>query len=240
MKNILAQILSSLLALQLAFAAPGVALSWQDNSNNEDGFKVERATGTNNFIQIAVVEVNVVAYTDSAVASSTTYRYRVRSFNTAGDSVYSNIATVTTPATQTIPNAPGGINAIIPGKLVNISARSQLVDSNNPLIGGFVVQDGPTQVLIRGIGPTLAQFGITDVLADPTLQLIGGAANDNWSGAEVAAAAAQEFAFALPVGSKDAAMLVTLPPGIYTVHLTGVGATSGVALLEIYEVLPQL
>ena len=115
------------------------------------------------------------------------------------------------------------------------------------LIAGFVVQGtAPKQLLIRGVGPALAQFGVTGALSDPQLALfqqgVAGTLqqNDNWSSAanatQIAAAASAVGAFALPPNSKDAALLVTLPPGAYSAQVSGVGNAAGVALVEIYEI----
>ena len=112
------------------------------------------------------------------------------------------------------------------------------------LIGGFVVQ-GPAykRMLIRAVGPTLGLFGVAGALADPVVVVNSTqtvvASNDDWSSAgasTVAAASASVGAFALPAGSKDAALLITLPPGAYTIVVSGKNDTEGVALLEIYEV----
>ncbi|MBC7369707.1 MAG: hypothetical protein H7343_23305, partial [Undibacterium sp.] len=94
------------------------------------------------------------------------------------------------------------------------------------------------------VGPTLPVFGVTGVLADPQIVVFAGASvvasNDDWetgtgNAALITAAAARVGAFALPTGSKDAAVLVTLPPGAYTVQVTGAGNTTGVALIEVYD-----
>lgn len=71
-----------------------INLSWTDNATNEDGFKIERCSGATcaNFSQIATVAANVKAYTNGGLKKNTTYRYRVRAFNAAGNSIYSNIA----------------------------------------------------------------------------------------------------------------------------------------------------
>jgi hypothetical protein len=110
------------------------------------------------------------------------------------------------------------------------------------VIGGA----GPKTVLVRAIGPTLGGFGVTGVLPDPKLELFqsGTAAaissNDNWGAAtnagQVAAAAASVGAFPLALESKDAVLLVTLPPGTYTAQVSGVNNTSGAAIVEVYEV----
>ncbi len=87
-----------------------IQLNWQDNSNNEQGFKIERRTnlpivityaiGVNDFVQIAIVSANINTYTDSGLSSNTLYEYRVRAYNSAGNSAYSNIADTTTLLSQ--------------------------------------------------------------------------------------------------------------------------------------------
>lgn len=130
-------------------------------------------------------------------------------------------------------------------KIVNLSARCEVGRGENVLVVGFVVTGAvPKQILVRGVGPALAAQGVTGALGDPTLRLYKGSAalggNDNWSSgedaAEIAAAAATVGAFALPVGGNDAAFLVYLAPGVYTAHVSGVNDTTGVALVEVYEV----
>jgi hypothetical protein len=124
-------------------------------------------------------------------------------------------------------------------RLINLSSRVQ-VGSGRILITGFVV-GGPTpkRVLLRAVGPTLAGFGVTGALANPRLQLFDAtgqviAENDDWSGADTTAAMAQVGAFGFAAGAKDAALLVTLAPGAYTMQVAEVGGT-GVALAEIYD-----
>ncbi|MCC5024418.1 MAG: hypothetical protein J6386_17220 [Candidatus Synoicihabitans palmerolidicus] len=109
-----------------------------------------------------------------------------------------------------------------------------------------ILQGGqPMRMLIRGVGPQLADFGVVDILADPVLRLFDGAAapvdeNDNWNShphaAEIRAVLDQVGAFALEEGSQDAALLVELAPGRYTVQLNPADGAEGVALLELYEV----
>jgi len=69
-------------------------LSWTDNSGNEDGFKIERCQGNGctNFVEIAQVGINTSSFSNTGLAAKTWYRYRVRAFNSAGNSGYSNIA----------------------------------------------------------------------------------------------------------------------------------------------------
>jgi predicted phage tail protein len=73
-----------------------IKLSWTDNSSNEDGFKIERCTGTgcSNFSQVATVSANATTYTNTGLRKGTTYSYRVYSYNAGGNSSYSNVITV--------------------------------------------------------------------------------------------------------------------------------------------------
>ena len=127
-------------------------------------------------------------------------------------------------------------------RLASLSVRDQVGTGDNILIAGFAITGNISRtVLIRGIGPTLARYGVSGLLANPQLQVFQGstllAQNDDWGGdTTLAAIAAQGNAFALDANSKDAALLLTLPPGAYTAQVSGVGNTTGVALVEIYEV----
>ncbi|QYM79102.1 hypothetical protein K0B96_00365 [Horticoccus luteus] len=130
-------------------------------------------------------------------------------------------------------------------RLVNVSARAEVGTGDDVLIAGFVVSGStPRTVLIRALGPQLAQSGVTGMLADPQLAIHAGnavvAQNDNWSDATNAAVIATTSttvgAAAMTSGAKDAAVLVTLAPGVYTAVVTGVGQTTGVALVEIFDV----
>jgi hypothetical protein len=127
-------------------------------------------------------------------------------------------------------------------KLLNIATRASAGAGDNTLIAGFVVPAGTTKrVLVRGVGPGLAAFGVTGVLAQPTLQLLSGsttvAQNSNWSTSAdrdaIAASSAQVGAFGLSAG--DTAVIATLAPGNYTAIVTGAGTSTGVALIEVYE-----
>ena len=144
-------------------------------------------------------------------------------------------------------------------RLVNISTRGNVATGEGAFISGFVITGGPTkQLLVRGIGPALTQFGVTGVLADPIVSIYNSvgslvSTNDNWSATNVAnlgsaataainanaAAIGTVFsavgAFALPVGSNDASLTVPVAPGAYTVQVSGAGGTTGAALIEIYE-----
>ncbi len=130
-------------------------------------------------------------------------------------------------------------------ELINISTRAFVGPGSDVEIGGFVVSGTqPAKVLIRAVGPTLGQFGVGGVLAQPSLNVVNSsgtsvASNTGWSTNANAAAIASEMqavgAFPLPSGSADCALLLTLPPGSYTAVVSGVSSSSGVALVEIYQ-----
>ena len=127
-------------------------------------------------------------------------------------------------------------------RLVNLSARNQVGTGGNILIAGFTLAGtGTKNLLIRAVGPGLTQFNVGGVLADPKLEIYTAAAtpvkineNDNWS-PTLASTFASAGAFALTAGSKDAALTVSLPPGGYTVQVSGADGGTGNAIVELYE-----
>jgi kumamolisin len=159
------------------------------------------------------------------------------------------------------PNVANLITALagpsVPQRLVNISARAEVETGANIVIAGFVVQ-GPAStskdVLVRGIGPALTAFSVAGALASPVVSVYDSsmtliASDTGWSNAPMAGSSsvgatfreatatdmAQTGAFALTAGSADSAMVLTLPVGNYTVQVSGLNSTSGVALAEVYE-----
>jgi len=129
------------------------------------------------------------------------------------------------------------------GALINLSIRGLVNSASDPLIAGFVMSGTqPKRVLVRGVGPSLANFGVENALSDPVLRIEAAgqtvASNDNWQDHDqslIKTANQLVGAFALDHGSSDAAILVTLPPGVYTAVVTGASESSGPALLEVYE-----
>ena len=130
-------------------------------------------------------------------------------------------------------------------RLVNLSARGEVGREAGALIAGFVISgELPKRVLVRAAGPALAPLGVSGVLADPRLQLFRGTTllreNDDWSvsanAADVASAASAVRAFPFAAGSKDAALWLSLPPGAYSAQVRGTGDTTGIALVEVYEI----
>ena len=126
--------------------------------------------------------------------------------------------------------------------LANISSRGFVQTGDNVMIGGFILSgsDGPTRIVVRALGPSLAAFGLTNLLADPTLELhnVNGTilvANDDWQ--SDAASAAQLTANGLnPSDFKEAAIFVpSIPPGQFTAIVAGKNQTTGIGLVEIYN-----
>jgi hypothetical protein len=131
-------------------------------------------------------------------------------------------------------------------RLSNLSTRAQVGTGSGVLIPGFYIAgSGKENLLLRADGPSLTPYGVSGVLEDPVLRVddSGGdtfAADTGWStnlnAADIALAAAAVGAFALPQGSADSATLISLSPGSYTMEISGVNNTTGVALAEVYEV----
>lgn len=127
-------------------------------------------------------------------------------------------------------------------RLVNVSTRVQVADGNaeRTLIMGFVIRGGGQQrLLVRGVGPSLAGFGVQSPLPDPRVRLLDNQGrvlqeNDDWSGESVTATASRVGAFPMVAGSRDAALVQELSAGPYTLHATGNGGT-GIALAEIFD-----
>jgi len=126
-------------------------------------------------------------------------------------------------------------------QLANISTRGFVQTGDNVMIGGFILGgDNNTGVILRGIGPSLSQSGLSNVLADPTLELrdSNGAlliSNDNWQ--DDPASAAQLIAHGLaPQNSLESGIFRLLPPGAFTAILAGKNGGTGIGLVEIYNV----
>jgi len=131
-------------------------------------------------------------------------------------------------------------------RLSNLSTRGQVGTGADIMIAGLVIGQGtPDTVLIRAVGPGLANLGVSGVLPAPILSLYdsGGTlvqSNQGWgNGNATAAIMGSAGAFALTAGSADSALVVTLQPGTsYTAQVSGANGSTGIALLEVYEVSP--
>ena len=124
------------------------------------------------------------------------------------------------------------------GQLLNISSRLHTGTGDNNLIVGFIVTGTDSKkVILRALGPSLTSFGVSDALPDPNIELhdhtgaiIG--SNDNWKDTQQAQIVATHLA---PVDDRESAIMVTLAPGAYTVIAHGAAGSTGVVLLEVYD-----
>jgi outer membrane protein assembly factor BamB len=173
----------------------------------------------------------------AAATTSDSGSYTVAISNTQG-------TTLSTQAMLVVTSTGDGT-----GRLLNLATRGFVGTGDSVLIAGFFVAgEAPKMFLVRGVGPRLADFGLgSAALADPVLRLRTAgvapaliATNDAWSASPdangIAAAAAAVGAFELFPGSRDAALIVQLPPGGYTAELAGINGSTGIGLVEVYEV----
>jgi len=130
----------------------------------------------------------------------------------------------------------------MPSPLIALATRGRVGTGDDVMIAGFVINGfDPKRVLVQAGGPVLSRLGVSGVLADPVLRVHAAngtvlAENDNWSNnATVASAVAQTGATAFAPDSLDASLVLTLEPGAYTAVVSGRDASTGNALVEIYE-----
>lgn len=122
--------------------------------------------------------------------------------------------------------------------LANISTRGFVSTGQGQLIGGFIVTGGPKLVLIRALGPSLTSQGVSPVLANPVLKLMSGAtelrSNDDWQNEpnsdDIVSTTIP------PSNANESSILIRLEPGAYTAVVTGATDTTGIALIEVYEI----
>src|SRR5262249_4248734 len=155
--------------------------------------------------------------------------------------------------------SPEGINLDVIGYdlvttpyLANLSTRAFVQTGDNLMIGGFIVQGTqPKSVILRAIGPGLSQYGVPNTMADPTLELHDGdgaliASNDNWQttiiGGIITGDQVEEMQNSghAPENASESAIMADLPPGNYTAIVRGVNNTTGVGLVEAYDLSPNI
>jgi hypothetical protein len=179
------------------------------------------------------------------------YRLRKLNFNMNGDLhmkklLFSLFVVVCLAGDSSI----GAITSTAPvtSQLRNVSTRAFVQTGDNVMIGGFIVQgtDQPKKLILRALGPELNPYGVPNVLSDPILELHDGtgaliASNDDWQHTIIGGiithdqvAEIQSSGYA-PTDSRESAIIATLPPGNYTAIVRGVNNTTGVALVEVYD-----
>ncbi len=202
-------------------------VSWEANSEPDlAGYRVHFGTVSHPFDQ--TVETTGASAAVNNLEAGVTYTFAVTAYNTSGvESEYSKLVSYT----------PGSPRYIPPAALLNIASRTFVHTGENVLIGGFIV-DGviAKKVAVRAIGPSLANFGVVGAMSDPVLQIVDSSGvpvvtNDSWNvpGEEVSA-----YGLA-PTDPREAAVVATLEPGSYSAVVSGKGATTGVALFDLYD-----
>jgi hypothetical protein len=136
------------------------------------------------------------------------------------------------------------LDSVAASKLANLSSRAFVGTGKNVVIAGFVLgnNQGDDHVVVRGLGPSLASFGIANTLADPTLELRDEngtllVANNDWQDDPTAATEVTAAGLA-PTNQKESAISMTLPPGLYTAILAGANNGTGVGTVEVYDLGP--
>ena len=141
-------------------------------------------------------------------------------------------------------NNPGTVPSSV---LRNISSRSVVLSGDDVMIGGFIVQgSGTKRVIVRALGPELTQYGVRNVLTDPTLELHNGAgaliaSNDNWQTTVIGGIITRDQVMDIqnsghaPTQPSESAIIADLPPGRYTAIVHGKNIIVGVALVEVYD-----
>lgn len=133
------------------------------------------------------------------------------------------------------------VRQAVTAQLANISTRAFVSTGSNVVIAGFILGNnlGHDRIVLRGIGPSLSAVGVSNVLADPTLELRNSSGallftNNDWQD-DPTQIADLNVAGLAPSNNLESALVVTLPPGEYTALLAGVNNGSGVGLVEVYD-----
>lgn len=219
-----------------------VTLAWNPStSTTVIGYRVSYGLSSRSYTQQVDVGNKTSVFIPALLAGKI-YYFAVSAYNAAGtQSSLSNEVSVSTnppgstptPTPTTNPNSP---------HLTNVSARARVGLGNNVEIAGFTVSGTARKtVVIRGLGPTLAKYGIAGTLLDPWLEVHNAAgdliaSNDNWANAQQSsfAAGGRYHAFQ-PSKNIESAIVLSLSAGAYTVVLGGKKGAQGAALAEIYD-----
>ncbi len=165
-----------------------------------------------------LTDVDALIENDRAPQSQTGFEYQV---------------TGNCAAPQAVPNA---------SRLLNISTRARVQTGEKQVIAGFILGGGDRSrsIVVRGIGPSLASRGVSNVLADPRIQVLtetgfARTQNDNWRSEPVQSGELQALGLA-PENDAEAALVDRTLPGVYTAVLSGVNDTTGLGLIEVYDI----
>lgn len=231
--------------------APSVGLLGLSNDqvvNGQSGIQLTiEANATNGSIARVEYYANGLKIGENAAApfsffwrpvSSGTYVVQAVAFDTNGLQSSSQAVSIVITGIPT-PSPTPTPTPIPPAQLANISTRLSVERGDNVLIGGFIITGNePKKLIVRGMGPSLAAAGLANALLDPELELFNGAGsaiafNNNWP--ENANAQQIIESTLAPGNGAEAALLVSLDPGLYTAVLRGVNESAGVGLIELYD-----
>lgn len=142
-----------------------IDLTWTDDSDNEDGFKIERKEGLGSYSEIATVMSNTTTFTDSSVSAEKTYSYRIRAYNSFGNSSYSSELVISTPPCGPVPNAPTNLTAT----LISVSEAKLKWTDNSDNEQNFILErkaEGGTYAVVGTIVSNTVETTSTGLLPD--------------------------------------------------------------------------
>lgn len=209
---------------------------------------ISAAAGSNPVLSVVVTGAGTVAYQwqifsggswiDLGGATASSYTVGVSISATYRVVVTANGVSTAAATTAVTFTGAGGSDA----QFAALSTRAIVGNGDAVLVPGFAITGATKRILVRALGPKLTEYGLTGVLADPQVSVttVSGtplASSDNWdnSGGTLGATFTQVGLPALTAGSKDAALIVSLPPGVYTATVSGVGGGTGLGLVEFYD-----
>ena len=226
-----------------ALATPGTTFTTADATSVFSALKTAAFFDSNGYLRAIP--------TDAALKAALPAAYQTRSADVAAELsvAYATSEFYSDADARVVAFLNGcvaGTAGPVPGRMINLSTLSKIYAVGSTFALGFNL-GGPEKatLLIRGIGPALAKFGVATAVPAPRLTVYSGstvlATNQGWdqpgtSATQVASAAASVGAFALDAGSADSAVVLTLAPGTYTVSLDGVNGSTGDVLAEVYDV----
>lgn len=217
------------LSASSARAGVNVTVTWNRNREPDiAGYRVHFGSISDPYAKRLNVKTNTASLAN--LVAGTTYIIAVSAYNTAGAE-----SALSDPVAYLATTRPFGGQKIT---LDNTSSRVSVQPGDNAMIGGFIVRgSAPKTLVLRAIGPSLANAGVAGALDDPVLEVRDSAgtliaSNDNWNQADAEALVALGLA---PSNGREAALVLTLPAGAYSGIVRGKGSSRGVALFELYN-----
>lgn len=212
------------------FNSNSVVLSWDDNSEGESGFTVERSSSVGFWEEVGTTGPNATEFYDTNLSPGIVHTYRVRALSPVGNSGNSEVAAHSIPQNFST------------SKPVNISTRGMIGSGNEIMIAGFIITGTESMdIYIRGVGKSINLGNNVEILQDPQITLNDSdgyvlASNDNWQ--ESPNLQAIKDTDIPPTDPHESAIHTNLPPGAYTVFMQGKGKKTGLGIIEVYSAIP--